>query len=122
MVKGCGNGVSAHNPEVAGSSPAPATLDKKRLHRSLFVLIFCMANAYHFVSAVVLMPADLPMRLYIVTFVNGSPRMPSWMAHERKRMLSTALGERNGEPSSFLRRSSFSENPRWMCSINFRPC
>ncbi len=28
----------AHNPEVAGSSPAPATLDKKRLHRSLFVL------------------------------------------------------------------------------------
>ena len=87
MVKGCGIRVAAHNPEVAGSSPAPATLDKKRLRCSLFVLTFYMANVYQFVSAVVLMPADLPMRLYIVTFVNGSPRMPSWIAHERKRML-----------------------------------
>lgn len=46
-------------------------------------------------------PASFPTRLYIVTFVNGSPRIPSWIAHERLRMLSAASGWQNGvKPSS----------------------
>jgi hypothetical protein len=35
-------------------------------------------------------PNDLPVRLYMVTLVNGSPNMPSWIAQERWRMLPAA--------------------------------
>jgi hypothetical protein len=47
----------------------------------------------------VVMPADFPTRLYIVTLVNGSPKIPSWMAHERKRMLCSAFFWRKGMES-----------------------
>jgi hypothetical protein len=44
--------------------------------------------------------AATPTRLYIVTLVNGSPRIPSWIARDRKRMLSAAARVRNGFESS----------------------
>ena len=51
---------------------------------------------------VVLMSADFPIRLYIVTFVKGSPRIPSWIAQDLKRILLAARGERKGvDASSF---------------------
>ena len=46
--------------------------------------------------------ADLPTRLYIVTFVKGSPRIPSWIAHDLKRILFEAWEERNGFESPRL--------------------
>ena len=52
-------------------------------------------------AGVVLTPASLPTCLYIVTFVNGSPRIPSWIAHDLRRMLFADSGDRNGvKPSS----------------------
>lgn len=51
---------------------------------------------HHSQPGVVLMLAETPTRLYMVTFVNGSPRIPSWIAHERRRTLFAALEERNG--------------------------
>jgi hypothetical protein len=46
--------------------------------------------------------AETPTRLYIVTFVKGSPKIPSWIAHDLKRMLFAALDERNGFESSSI--------------------
>ena len=65
----------AHNPKVAGSSPAPATKKDRVNHMVFFFLWF--SSSYHLQSGVVLIPADSPTRLYMVTFVKGSPRIPS---------------------------------------------
>ena len=73
---------------------------------------------YHAQLGAVLILADFPIRLYIVMLVKGSPRIPSWIAHERKRMLFAAVGERKGfEPSSLWRSSPPGWNPAWMFSI-----
>ncbi len=58
-------------------------------------------KTHHEQPGVVLVFADFPTRLYMVTLVNGSPKMPSWIAQDRNRMLLAAWGERNGfDPSS----------------------
>lgn len=50
---------------------------------------------YQAPPGVVLMFADVPTRLYIVTSVKASPKNPSWIAQERKRMLPAADIEQN---------------------------
>lgn len=47
-------------------------------------------NRYQAQLGVVLTPADFPTHLYMVTLVNGSPKMPSWIAQDRRRMLLAA--------------------------------
>ena len=80
-----------HNPKVAGSNPAPAT----RKDHDIMSWSFCFA-VHHSHPTAVLIFADMPTRLYIVTFVKGPPNNPSWIAHDRKRILLAALEERNG--------------------------
>ncbi len=49
-------------------------LKRERLYWSLS---FILSVYHHAQSGAVLIPAIFPTRLYIVTLVNGSPRMPS---------------------------------------------
>ena len=88
----------AHNPKVAGSNPAPATKRPRQLSWSLFF----KNNYHHSQLGALLSLAERPTCLYIVTFVKGSPKIPSWIAHERNRMLFAAWDDRNGFESSSL--------------------
>jgi len=64
------------------------------------------AWSYQTAPGNVLTPACAPTRLYIVTPVNGSPRIPSCTAQLRPRIDSAASGRRKGvDPSSRILRS-----------------
>ena len=81
----------------------PPSQNELTPHNDLILLDRESSNSgnYHSQPGVVLTLADFPTCLYMVTSVKGSPRMPSWIAHERKRMLLAASADRKGvAPSS----------------------